>query len=90
MSLFKTIERVRQIDSLIRRKATGNPGEFARKLGISRSMLMLNIQEFRDMGIKIEYDQNINSYKYIDNSIIIKFEIVSHEANPDTKPDGVL
>lgn len=87
MSLFKTIERVRQIDSLIRRKATGSSGEFARKLGISRSMLMLNIQEFRDMGIKIEYDQNIHSYKYIDNNIIIKFEIISNEANPDTNPD---
>lgn len=59
MSLFKTIERIKQIDSLIRRKATGDSGEFAEKLGISRSMLMLNMQELRDLGVKIEYDKNI-------------------------------
>lgn len=80
MSLFKIIERVKQIDFLIRQKATGNAKEFARKLNISRSMLMLNLQELRDMGIKIKYDKKIRSYKYSDNSIMmIKFAIITNQ-----------
>lgn len=80
MSLVKTIEIVKHIDSLIRRKATGNSREFAKKLGISQSTLMLDLQELRDMGFNIKYDRNIHSYKYVNNNTIIKFEIGYNEA----------
>lgn len=87
MSLFKAIERVKQIDSLIRQKATGNSHEFAEKVGIGRSMLMSNIKEFRDSGIKIKYDSNRHSYIYVDNSFVFKIEIKTNKKKPVAKPD---
>lgn len=52
------------MDDLIRRRATGNADEFARKLGISRSVLMDNIMDLKQFGAPIVYDDYCCSYKY--------------------------
>ena len=64
MSLLKYIDRLKRMDDLIRRKATGNVEEFADKLGISRSLLLQEIKELRDMGAPIEYSTVNASYYY--------------------------
>lgn len=52
------------MDDLIRRKATGTPEEFAKKLGICKSLLMLNLREIKKMGAPLKYDTNRSSYYY--------------------------
>ncbi len=62
MSLLKYIERLKRMDDLIRRRATGKANEFAEKLGISRSQLMQDVKELREMGAPIEFCQTNQSY----------------------------
>lgn len=55
MSLLKSIYRLKRLDSLIKKEATGTAEEFAEKIGISRSMLMINLDEMREMGAMIKF-----------------------------------
>ena len=71
MSLLKYIYRLKRMDDLIRRKATGDSDEFAKKIGISRSVLMENLREMRQLGASIAYCQIRNSYQYIDEFDLI-------------------
>ena len=64
MGILKYIERAKRMDDLIRRKATGNADEFARKLGISRSVLMDHLTELRELGAPIVYDEGRCCYRY--------------------------
>jgi hypothetical protein len=64
MSLLKYIERLKRMDDLIRRKATGKAEEFAGKLGISRSQLLQDVKELRELGAPIEYCPTTQSYIY--------------------------
>jgi len=66
MCLVKYIDRLKRIDTLIFMKATGNPEEFAEKLGIKRSTLYQSLQEMRDMGVDIRYSCTRQSYYYAD------------------------
>jgi len=75
MPLFKTIARIQQIHNLIHRNATGTAGEFAHKLGISRSMLKLYLRELRDMGATIKYNSWKRSYMYVNCEVIIQFKV---------------
>jgi predicted DNA-binding transcriptional regulator YafY len=58
MSILKYLDRIKQMDELIRRKATGSPDEFAEKVGLSRSALMKYIKLLKEMNVPLEYDQN--------------------------------
>ncbi|MFD0999862.1 hypothetical protein ACFQ21_11125 [Ohtaekwangia kribbensis] len=64
MSLLKYIQRLKRIDDLVSRKATGNAVEFAARLGISRSQLLQDIRELRELGAEIEYCSIQRSYYY--------------------------
>ncbi len=64
MSLLKYIERLKRMDDLIRRRATGCPDEFATKLGISKSQLYDELKEMKELGAPIEYCQTRKSYIY--------------------------
>lgn len=64
MSLLKSIDRLKRIDTLIRKQATGTSDEFARKLGISRSMLMENLREMKDLGASICFCPYRRTYFY--------------------------
>jgi hypothetical protein len=64
MSLLKSIDRLKSIDTMIRRQATGTSDEFARKLGISRSMLMENLREMKDLGASICFCPHRRTYFY--------------------------
>ena len=64
MSLLKYLERLKRMDDLIRRKATGSPEEFSRKLNISRSQFLQDLKELREMGAPIEYCKITRSYIY--------------------------
>jgi predicted DNA-binding transcriptional regulator YafY len=64
MSLLKYLERAKRMDDLIRRRATGNADEFARKLGISRSVLMEHIRDLKEMGAPIKFCEFTRGYYY--------------------------
>lgn len=80
MSLIKYIGRLKQMDDLIRRKATGTPDEFAEKLGICKSMLMINLAEFKDIGASFKYDLDKQTYYYCQGCCLkLKFELEESE-----------
>jgi len=49
---------------LITREATGSSEEFASKLDISKSMLMIDLGELREIGAELEYCRIKRSYCY--------------------------
>lgn len=72
MSLLKTIERIKRIDYFLKKESTGTAEEFGAKIGLSRSMLLENLREMRDLGAKLEYCPRRRSYVYLnDFSLII-------------------
>ncbi|WP_155837831.1 HTH domain-containing protein [Aquimarina muelleri] len=54
-----------RIDQLIRMKATGNPEELAKRLGISKTKLYRTIRTMKALNAPLEYDYSIQSYVYI-------------------------
>lgn len=64
MALQTYMERLEFIDSLIRRKATGNIQTLAKKLNLSKSHTERIIKEMRDMNFPISYSRSLNSYYY--------------------------
>ena len=65
MSLRNNIERVERMHQMIRYKRTGTPQQFARKMGVSQSMLYLLLKELKDLGAPIGYCKSRQSYQYI-------------------------
>ncbi len=75
MSLLKYIERLKRMDDLIRRKATGCADEFASKLGISKSQLYDELKEMKELGAPLEYCQTRKSYIYnAETKLIVVFQ----------------
>jgi len=64
MSFIKMMEKLRLMDNLIKKKATGNQEEFARKIGVCRSMLNVYLSEMKVMGFPIQYSRSRSSYYY--------------------------
>ncbi|MFK7968796.1 MAG: hypothetical protein AB8F95_00425 [Bacteroidia bacterium] len=64
MSFIRYIQRLKRIDRLIRRKATGSPESFAEKLDISVSHLYAIIRDMRELGAPIKYCRHRGSYYY--------------------------
>jgi len=64
MAFLKYFQRVRRIDDLIDRKATGTPDELARKVNLSRSVLMEYLREMKEIGFPVKFCRNRNSYYY--------------------------
>ncbi len=65
MSIIKYLERIKRMDDLIRRKATGTPDEFACRMDLSLSALAKYIKLLKEMGAPIAYDNNRKSYHYL-------------------------
>jgi hypothetical protein len=64
MSIIRQFKRLRFIDFLIQKRATGDLGTFAKKNRLSKSGLSIVLQEMKEMGFPIKYDRNSNSYYY--------------------------
>ncbi|MCW5911483.1 MAG: hypothetical protein KIT62_10430 [Cyclobacteriaceae bacterium] len=63
MSLID-FERLERMHDLICRRATGTPDTFSEKLGISKSMLMVNLAQLKERGGPIRYDLLSQTYYY--------------------------
>jgi hypothetical protein len=65
MSFFKYVIRVQTIHELIEKEQTGSSHEFAKKIGISRSVLMESLREMReDLGAPIDYCRRRETFYY--------------------------
>lgn len=64
MSLRRYLEKFRYIDSLIRKKGTGNQKRFATKVGISVSTLNEYLNEMKDTGFPIKFCHKTRTYYY--------------------------
>lgn len=78
MTVFKYIDRINLLDTLIRQRRTGTPTELADRLSLSVSRVARIIEYLRDMGAPIAYDRVLETYYYeVDYSIQIKVDIQS-------------
>ena len=64
MNLLFTIERINQVDQLIRLKATGTPQELANRLDISVGSVYNLIKTLKDFGAPVYYCKRRRSYCY--------------------------
>lgn len=72
MNCYELIERLKKIDQLILRKATGSPKELAKKLGISeRAWYKLRDQLINDLDLPIKYCHYRRSYFYTEEGEFI-------------------
>jgi len=65
--MYSIIEKLALIERMhlhIRRRGTGNPEQFARRLGISKSSLHRHIELMKLMGAPIAYNVKRGSYEY--------------------------
>lgn len=67
MSLIIYIDRIKRMDGLIRRKATGTPKTLASKMGISKRRIYEYIVELKEMGAPIAYNRDRGSYVYTED-----------------------
>ena len=65
MSLLEKLDRVQRIHRMIQYKRTGNPGQFAQKLGVSQSKLYQTLKELKQLGAPIAYCKYRQSYLYL-------------------------
>lgn len=56
--------RLDQLNSLIRRKATGSPIQLAKKLRVSERTVFAYISILKNQGADIKYNRNRQSYYY--------------------------
>ena len=67
MAFLKYFLRVKKLDDLIRRKATGSPAMLAKKMNLSRSVLMDYLHDMKKLGFPIKYDRHRSTYYYEEN-----------------------
>ncbi len=72
MNFVKQIERIHRVDKDIKQRITGNPEEFAMKLGVSRRQLFRMISELKDYGAPIKYSRTLKSFYYCDDNFEMK------------------
>lgn len=54
--------RMEKLKDFISHEHTGNSGELAKKLGISRRTLFLDLGKLRDTGMPVQYDWHRETY----------------------------
>jgi sulfur transfer complex TusBCD TusB component (DsrH family) len=85
MAILKHIKRLKYIDYMIKRKATGNLESFAFKNNLSKRGLVEVIREMKELGFPIKYDRSKHTYYYdecgemVKSLFIRKEEILSRE-----------
>lgn len=72
MSIQRYFERLQAMDSLIRKKCTGNLDEFSSRMRMSKSMLKIYIREMKELGFPIEYCKTRRTYHYDEDGRMVK------------------
>lgn len=72
MGIARYINRLKYIDHMIKKKATGDLGAFAAKNRLSKSGLSEVLNEMKKMGFPIKYDRSRGTYYYEEDGEMIK------------------
>jgi predicted transcriptional regulator len=64
MTILKHIKRLKYIDFMIKRKATGDLERFAHKNNLSKTTLSEIINDMKELGFPIKYDRQRRTYYY--------------------------
>lgn len=82
MKAFEQLERIQRIIELIKYEKTGTPCEFADYVQISKRQLFSYLENFREMGVQIEYSKPRKTY-YFPNGYELElsysFKVISDE-----------
>ena len=71
MPILKHIKRLRYIDYMVRKKATGNLESFAKKNHLCKSAMAGVIQEMKELGFPIRFDRSRNTYYYDEDGAMV-------------------
>jgi hypothetical protein len=72
MAILKHIRRLIYIDSLIKRKATGNLENFAARNSLSKRAMTDILTEMKELGFPIKYDRTRGTYYYHEKGAMVK------------------
>jgi len=75
MKVIDILQRLEQMDQLIRLKATGSPRAFASRLGISKSSLYNYLELLRMLGGPVQYNQQLSTFEY-EYSVVLQLGFV--------------
>jgi predicted DNA-binding transcriptional regulator YafY len=80
MNIYKYINRLERLHTLLKRKATGTPVELAQKLELSERQTLEYMRELKDIGIPIAFCKHQKTY-YYEKEVVFNFEF--RILNPD-------
>jgi predicted DNA-binding transcriptional regulator YafY len=72
MSIKKYFTLLQTLDYYIRRKATGSPNQFAKRIGVSRRSILRMLKDLKELNIPIKFSKNRSSYYYTEEGNIKK------------------
>lgn len=72
MAILKHIKRLKYIDYLIKKKATGNLENFAKKNGLCKRAMTDVLMDMKELGFPIKYDRTRNTYYYDEKGEMVK------------------
>ncbi|MEJ7694629.1 HTH domain-containing protein [Daejeonella sp.] len=84
MKLLEQIERINRLHELIKYRRTGTPGELAKRLKLSTSMVYKVMEELRLKDAPIEYSKQLGTYYYSQPylmNINLEFRLLEDEEN---------
>jgi len=64
MNIIYTKEKLERLDQLIKLKATGTPGQLAKKLNTTERTVYRMIKDLKEIGCPIYFDKVRKSYCY--------------------------
>lgn len=64
MKAIEQLERIQRIIKMIKHERTGTPEEFANCLHIGKRRLYEHLDDFRGMGVQIDYSKQRNTYYF--------------------------
>jgi predicted transcriptional regulator of viral defense system len=72
MPLKKYINRLKYVDYLIKRKATGDLDQFAEKNHLCKSAMAALLNEMKELGFPIKFDRLRKTYYYEETGEMVK------------------
>ena len=82
MKAIEQLERIQRIIQLIKCEKTGTPEEFANYLHIGKRRLYEHLDNFREMGVQIDYSKQRNTYYFSNGQeleLSYSLKIISNE-----------
>ena len=70
MKALQQLERLKRMNDMIRHGRTGTPEELSGLLGISRRQLYSDLDYIRDLGVRIGYSKQRQTFYYAEDHVL--------------------